>query len=203
MTNINHVTIEVADVSAAQTFYDAALGLGELIRVAASETPSTGFRGFTLSAIVGQPSTVQSLVDSAVAAGATILKPAEKSMWGFGGAVRAPDGTVVTVATSNKKEIGPATRTIDSVVLLLGVNDVKASKQFYVDHGLTVGKSFGSYAEFEMPGSPISLALYKRKALAKTAGLDEAGTGSHRLLIGGDSGEFVDPDGFVWVPQRH
>ena len=37
-------------------------------------------------------------------------------------------------------------------MLLLGVDDVKATKQFYVDHGLAVGKSFGSkYVEFDTP----------------------------------------------------
>ena len=67
--------------------------------------------------------------------------------------MQAPDGTIWKVATSSKKDTGPATRQVDDVVLLLGVDDVKATKQFYVDRGLTVGKSFGSkYVEFETPG---------------------------------------------------
>lgn len=45
------------------------------------------------------------------------------------------------VATSAKKDNGPATRDIDDLVLLLGVADVAASKRFYVDHGFVAGKS--------------------------------------------------------------
>ena len=45
------------------------------------------------------------------------------------------------VATSAKKDTGPATKEIDQIVLLLGVADVGASKRFYVDRGLTVGKA--------------------------------------------------------------
>ena len=42
-------------------------------------------------------------------------------------------------------------------MLLLGVADVKASKRFYVDRGLAVGKSFGSkYVEFDLPARPSS-----------------------------------------------
>jgi hypothetical protein len=83
-------------------------------------------------------------------------------------------------------------------VLLLGASDVGASKRFYVDRGLAVGKSFGSYAEFAMPSSPVKLGLYKLRALAKDAGVSPDGDGSHRLVIGSDAGPFTDPDGFAW-----
>jgi len=87
------------------------------------------------------------------------------------------------------------------MVLLLGVDDVIASKRFYVDHGVAVGKSFGrKYVEFDLPSSPVNLALYGRRALAKDAGVPPDGTGSHRLAIGGDVGTFTDPDGFSWEP---
>jgi hypothetical protein len=87
----------------------------------------------------------------------------------------------------------------DDLVLLLGVDDVKATKQFYVEHGLKVGKSFGSkYVEFEAPDSSIKLALYTRRAAAKDAGVDPEGTGSHRIAVVGDDGAFTDPDGFAW-----
>ena len=131
----------------------------------ASEAPTTGFRGFTLSLVVSQPSTVDSLVGTALDAGATTLKPAKKSFWGYGGVVQAPDGAIWKVATSSKKDTGPATRRGRRLVLLLGVEDVKASKQFYVDHGLAVAKSFGSkYVEFDTAGSQVKLALYGRRA---------------------------------------
>jgi uncharacterized glyoxalase superfamily protein PhnB len=198
MTSIESVTLEVPDPKAAAAFYTAAFGLGTQVRVRASDAPTAGFRGFTMSLIVSQPSTVSSLIDGALAAGATTLKPAQKSLWGFGGVVQAPDGAIWKVATSARKDTGPATRQIDQIVLLVAAADVAASKRFYVDHGLTVGKSFGKYVEFAMPTSPIKLGLYGRRALAKDAGVSPDGTGSHRLTIGSGAGPFTDPDGFVW-----
>ena len=109
----------------------------------------------------------------------------------------SPDGTIWKIASQKKKDDGPTGR-VDDVVLLLGVGDVAATKAFYVEHGLTVGKAYGSkYVEFETGASPVKLALYKRKALAKDAGVDEAGTGSHRIVVLADAA-FTDPDGFEW-----
>jgi hypothetical protein len=199
MAFIESVTLDVADPTAANSFYTAAFGLGTQIRLRASDTPATGFRGFTLTLKVSQPGTVDNLVNAALDAGATSLKPVAKSFWGYGGVVQAPDGTIWKVATSAKKDTGPATREVDEIVLLLGVADVAASKRFYVDQGLVVAKSFGRvYAEFATGSSPVKLALYKRRALAKDAGVSPDGTGSHRLTIGGDAGAFTDPDGFAW-----
>ena len=150
-----------------------------------------------MSLVVPQPATVNAFIDSAVDAGATEVKPAAKSLWGYGGVVQAPDGTIWTVASSSKKDTGPAAREVEAIVLQLGVTDMAASKQFYLDHGLTVAKSFGSrYVELDT--GPIRLTLNKRGSLAKTAGVSPDGTGSHRLLIGGDAGALTDPDGFAW-----
>lgn len=199
MTSIESVTLEVTDVPAAERFYAAAFDLGSAVRLRASDAPTSGFRAFTLSLVVSQPATAKALLDSAIAAGATVLKPAAKSFWGYGGVVQAPDGTIWKVATSGKKDTGPATRQADSIALLLGVSDVKASKRFYADRGLAVGKSFGSkYVEFEVGSGAVTLALYGRKALAKDAGVPIEGTGSHRLVLVGDGGAFTDPDGFAW-----
>ncbi len=111
--------------------------------------------------------------------------------------VEAPDGTIWTAASSAKKDTGPATQQVDEVVLQLGVADVAASKRFYVDRGFAVDRVYGRrYVEFDT--GPVKLALYKRRALAKLAGVSADGTGSHRLLIGSDAGPFTDPDGFVW-----
>jgi uncharacterized glyoxalase superfamily protein PhnB len=180
MTSIDSLILEVADPSAAERFYTDAFGFGSQLRLRASDAPTTGFRGFTLSLTVSQPATVRGLIDSALDAGATALKPVAKSFWGFGGVVQAPDGTIWKIATSSKKDTGPATRQIDNIVLLLGAGDVAASKRFYVDHGLAVGKSFGrKYVEFATPTSPVKLALYGRGALAKDAGVPAEGSGSH------------------------
>jgi hypothetical protein len=204
MSVIESVTLEVPDPAAAEAFYTS-LGVGTHVGLCAAEAPTTGFRGFTLSLVVSQPSTVDTLIDAALDDGATPLKPVAKSLWGYGGVVQAPDGAIWKVATSSKKDTGPATRQIDDIVLLLGVADVKSSKRFYVDRGLAVKRSFGSkYVEFDTPGSPIKLALYGRPALAKDAGVSPDGTGSHRIVVGSDAGPFTDLDGFAWetAPTR-
>jgi predicted lactoylglutathione lyase len=197
MAAIKSVILEVPDTTAADELHTA-LGVGDRVRTRASQEASSGFRAYTLSLIVSQPSTVDSLIGTALDCGATTLKPAAKSFWGYGGVVQAPDGAIWKVATSQKKDTGPATRQIDEVALLIGVENVKASKRFYTDHGLTVAKSFGSkYVEFDT-GSHVKLALYGRRALAKDAGVPPEGSGSHRIVIGSDAGPFTDPDGFVW-----
>jgi catechol 2,3-dioxygenase-like lactoylglutathione lyase family enzyme len=199
MTSIESVTLEVPDPTAANAFYTAFFGEGAPVGVRDSEAPTTGFRGFTLSLVVSQPSTVDELIGAALDAGATPLKPVKKGLWGYGGVVRAPDGTIWKVATSSKKNTGPATRQIDDIVLLLGVADVAATKRFYVDRGLEVKRSFGrKYVEFAAPATHIKLALYGRRALAKDAGVSPEGTGSHRIVIGSQAGPFTDPDGFAW-----
>jgi hypothetical protein len=201
MPSIDSVTLEVADTTAAQRFYTTAFGLGPDLQLRASDAPTSGFRAFTLSLTVSQPATVSALIDSALEAGAVPLKPAAKSLWGFGGVLQAPDGTIWKVATSKKKNTGPATREIDRIVLLLGAADVAASKRFYLERGLTVARSFGrKYVEFDMPSGAVALGLYGRRALAKDAGVAPDGSGSHRLIIGGDAGRFTDPDGFAWEP---
>ncbi|WP_185992743.1 glyoxalase [Streptomyces sp. 130] len=198
---LSRVTLEVADVEEARRFY-AALGVDTRIRLRARAAQGTGFCGFTLALTVSGPAAVDGFVAAAVGAGATVLKPAAKSLWGYGGVVQAPDGTIWKIATSSKKDTGPATREIDEFVLLIGVRDVKAAKQFYVDRGLAVGKSFGGkYAEF-LPGGPgaVKPALYERRALAKDLGVPDEAAGSHRIVLGGTAGAFTDPDGFVREP---
>ena len=199
MTSIESITLEVTDPTAANSFCTAAFGLGAQVHARTSQAPTTGFRGFTLSLVVSRPSTVDALIAAALEAGATELKPAKKSLWGYGGVVRGPDGTIWTVATSSKKDRGPATHEIDQFVLQLGVADVAASKRFYIERGLDVAKSYGrKYVQFASPSSPVTLALYGRRALAKTAGLSPDGTGSHRIAINSAAGPFTDPDGFTW-----
>lgn len=199
MTSIDCITLEVTDPVAAERFYADAFGLGKQVRLRASEAPTSGFRGFTLSLVVSQPSIVDGLVATALDAGATTLKPAKKSLWGYGGVVQAPDGTIWQIASSSKKDSGPDSRQIDEIVLLLGVSDMAASKRFYVERGLTVAKSFGSkYVEFDSSSSPVKLSLYGHRGLAKVAGVSPEGTGSHRIAIGSDAGPFTDPDGFAW-----
>jgi predicted lactoylglutathione lyase len=199
MTSIESLTLEVPDPGAASAFYVAAFGLDNQVVLRASDAPTTGFRGFTLSLVVSQPATVDGLIGAALDAGATPLKQAKKGFWGYGGVVQAPDGTIWKVATASKKDTGPAARQIDEIVLLLGVADVAASKRFYLDRGLEVARSFGrKYVQFAT--AHIKLALYGRRALAKDAGVSPVGTGSHRIVIGSDGSSYTDPDGFAWEP---
>jgi hypothetical protein len=200
MQTIDSLTLDVTEPVASQAFYEQAFGIGSKVRAHATQTPSTGFRGFSISLIVGQPSSVDSLYESAVAAGATSVKPATRGMWGYGAVVQDTDGVVWKLATSSKKEKGLPTRQLEHVVLLLGASDLGASKKFYVGRGLEVKRSFpGRYAEFD--SGPVKLALYPGRAgVAKEAGVSPDGDGPHGITVNSDAGAFSDPDGFVWAP---
>ncbi len=192
----NELVLEVEDTESTTLFLKA-IGVDHLVAARPATGKSSGFRGFTLSLVCAQPADVDALAEAALAAGARSLKPAAKSFWGYGAVVQAPDGTVWKLAASSKKNTGPGAATFEHLVLLLGVADVKATKQFYVDRGFEVQKSFGGkYAE--LVSEPVNLALYPRKAAAKDAGVDPAGSGSHRLAIRSEKAPFTDPDGFVW-----
>src|SRR5947209_14248423 len=102
MTSIDSVTLEVPDPTAAGAFYAAAFDLGARVQVRAADAPTSGFRAFTLSLVVSQPATVEHFIGAALEAGATELKPAKKSFWGYGGVVQAPDGAIWKVASSSK-----------------------------------------------------------------------------------------------------
>lgn len=197
MTTISSISLAGNDPSATLLFLKEAFGIDGAVTAHASDEATSGFRGFTLSLVVPGPSDVRTLVERALAAGATTIKEPTRSFWGFGAVLTAPDGAIWKIASQKKKDNGPTGR-IDDVVLLLGVADVAATRAFYAEHGIAVAKSYGSkYVEFDTGSSPVKLALYKRKALAKDAGVDESGTGSHRLVVLADA-TFTDPDGFTW-----
>lgn len=196
VSTLTKVVLEADDVTAAESFYRA-LGVEPFVEVRPATSDSRGFRGFTMSLVCAQPANVDALVAAGVEAGASTLKPAAKSLWGYGAAIQSPDGSVWTVAASSKKNSAPAAQEFDDVVLLLGVADVKASVKFYTDRGFQVAKSYGGkYAELE--AAPVKLALNPRKIAAKNAGLSPEGSGSHRFVALGNCGDFTDPDGFVW-----
>ncbi|WP_217183024.1 glyoxalase [Streptomyces sp. AC495_CC817] len=200
---IESLTLDVPDTAAAQAFYDEAFGLGDRLRFTTTDAHSAGFRGFTLSIVVAQPANVHAFVDAAVTAGATVIKPVAKSLWGVGSTLQAPDGTIWKVATTAKKDTAPPSRTVEEIILLLGAADVTASKAFYVDRGIPVAKSFGrSYVQFETGPASIGLGLYRHASLAKDAGVAASGSGSHRLVVNGALGTAVDPDGFAWAPAE-
>jgi uncharacterized glyoxalase superfamily protein PhnB len=197
---IESLTLEVSDPAASELFYESALGVGSLVRARSADIPPTGFRGFTISLVVGQPSTVDSLIATALDGGATTLKPTQKGLWGYGAVVKDADGVIWKLATSAKKEKGPATWKIDNLVLLIGAADLGASKRFYVERGLSVKRSFpGRYVEFDAPAGGIKLALYPgRDGVAKDAGVSPEGDGPHGIAVNSSAGQFSDPDGFSW-----
>lgn len=90
MTSIESIILEAPDPAATEHFY------------------------------VAQPSIVDSLIGAAVDAGARTFKSANKSFWGYGGVVQAPDGAIWKIATSAKKNTGPATREISDVIVGAG-----------------------------------------------------------------------------------
>jgi predicted lactoylglutathione lyase len=197
---INSLTLEVSDPAASNSFYETALGVDSQISARTADTPAVGFRGFTISLVVGQPSVVDSFLETALAGGARSLKPAKKGLWGYGAVVQDADGVIWKFATSAKRDKGPKTRNIDDLVLLIGAADLGASKRFYVERGLSVKRSFpGRYVEFNAPAGAIKLALYPgREGLAKDAGVSPAGDGRHGVAVNGNAGQFSDPDGFNW-----
>ncbi|WP_436701402.1 glyoxalase [Nocardioides sp. BYT-33-1] len=201
MNSIDTLTLEVADPAAARDFYARAFGPDLPLDLRAGESPTDGFRGFHISLTMAQPADVDGLVATALDAGATTIKPVTKSLWGYGGVLRAPDGAIWKVVSSSKKNTRPVSREIESIVLLLGAGDVAASKRFYVERGFAVAKSFGKkYVEFEPGTGTVTLGLLGRKALAKDAGVPMEGSGSHRIVLSDGAAPASDPDGFVWEP---
>lgn len=197
---IDSLTLEVSDPAASRRFYETAFGVDSLVRARTAGVPASGFRGFSISLVVGQPSTVDSLLETALAEGAKLVKPAKKGLWGYGAVVQDADEVVWKLATSAKKDGGPATRQIDDLVLLIGATDLGATKRFYVERGLPLKRSFpGRYVEFDAPTGGIKLALYPgRIGLAKDAGVSPDGVGGHGIVVNSNADPFSDPDGFSW-----
>ena len=199
-TVISSLTLEVSNPDTSGAFYESAFGLGSQIRTRKADSPISGFRGFTISLVVDQPSTVDSFLETALAGGATPVKPAKKGLWGYGAVVKDVDGVIWKLATSARKDKGPQTRRVEDLVLLIGAADLRASKRFYVEHGLPVKRSFaGRYVEFDAPPGNIKLALYPGRAgLAKDAGVPPDGDELHGVALNSAAGHFTDPDGFNW-----
>lgn len=200
MTAINTIVLDAADDHDAAKFYRSTFGTRIPVLIRESDAASEGFRGFTIGFDVASPSAVDEVYARAIKSGAFQVKLPKRQMWGgYSGVVRTPDDAVVKIATTEKKSGATDDTSVQRTVLLLGVADVKASKLFYVDHGLAVAKSYGSkYVEFEPQGGNVTLGLYKRAGLAKEFGVPSDGTGSSRLTVHADVSPFADPDGFEW-----
>jgi hypothetical protein len=120
---ISIITLGVADLARSIRFYRDGLGLPqregppaiaffetrgtwlalfpreELAKDAALPAEGAGFRGFTLAHNVRSPEEADALIAQAVAAGATLVKPAHKTYWGgYSGYFADPDGFLWEVA---------------------------------------------------------------------------------------------------------
>ena len=129
---ISMITLGVRDLAAAVKFYEAGLGfprmesppevafftlngswLGLYSRNALAEDATVppegnGFEGFTLSHNVSSEEEVEKVMGQALAAGATLVKTAQKAFWGgYSGYFKDPDGHLWEIAHNPHFWVGP------------------------------------------------------------------------------------------------
>ena len=130
---ISMITLGVRDLAASVKFYQEGLGfprmesppevafftldgtwLGLYSREALAEDATVsaqgqGFESFTLAHNVPSEAEVDSIIDQAVAAGATLVKKPQKVFWGgYNGYFRDPDGHLWEIAHNPLFWVGPA-----------------------------------------------------------------------------------------------
>ena len=225
---VNAITLAVGDIETAKGFYNrglgcelqedhdgfASLGLGDgsstlglyrweaLAKDAGVAPDSSGFRAFTLSYILDRGDDVDAVMTNAQRAGAEVLRPARRALWGgYSGYFADPDGYLWKVASNKRPRSSArggdaARRTIKprEIAVTLGVEDFKKVKEFYKNLGCPIDKSFGSFATFALGDRSSTLGLYRRRTLAKDAGVSEGGTGFHGFTLShlAATGEEVD-----------
>ena len=87
------------------------------------------------------------------------------------------------------------TATLHPTTIMLGVDDVARSKQFYADGlGARVDQDYGHFVLLDLGAGSSSIALYQREAAAQDAGVSAEGSGfravSFHCIV--DSREAVD-----------
>jgi len=130
---ISMITLGVRDIATAVKFYEAGLGfprmesppevafftlngswLGLYSRNALAEDATVppegnGFEGFTLSHNVSSEEEVEKVMGQALAAGATLVKAAQKVFWGgYSGYFKDPDGHLWEIAHNPLFWVGPS-----------------------------------------------------------------------------------------------
>ena len=130
---ISMITLGVRDLATAVKFYEAGLGfprmesppdvafftlngswLGLYSRNALAEDATVppegnGFEGFTLSHNVSSEEEVEKVMGQALAAGATLVKAAQKVFWGgYSGYFKDPDGHLWEIAHNPLFWVGPS-----------------------------------------------------------------------------------------------
>ncbi|MDV8022029.1 glyoxalase [Rhodococcus sp. IEGM 1330] len=223
--SLDSIQLGSSDPQRARAFYASALQASDVVRVGDFDEKPSGYQGYTVSYIVEQPTEVRSVLAAAEQAGATVVKPAKKMLFGaFSGVFLAPDGSFWKVAAPTKKDTGPA---LDSpkpteIAVLLGVSEPKASKKFYEALGMTTDRDYGNkYIDFAPAHSACRLGLMTVDALAKDSGAEKGSVGARNVVLeyrtasrdeadtilrtaesaGGQAvsdSRFTDPDGYVW-----
>lgn len=151
-------------------------------------SPATsGFRGYVLGSIVSQPGDVKALLQSAEDAGAAVVKPAKKQLFGeFTASYQAPDGAVWKLAASSKKDTSPVAeppKPTESAIYL-GAASPKSSKAFYEALGMSAEHDYGDkFVDFHITAGNLRIGLLPRKDLAKDVGVDERGDGFAAVVL--------------------
>lgn len=130
---ISMITLGVKDLPRAKQFYQQGLGLplhdfdsdevaffqlngswlglygwDALAKDATVSTVGNGFRGFSLAHNLESEKQVDELIEQAVAAGATLTKPAQKTEWGgYSGYFADPEGHLWEIAWNPFFWVGP------------------------------------------------------------------------------------------------
>jgi uncharacterized glyoxalase superfamily protein PhnB len=130
---ISMITLAVRDLAVAAKFYEEGLGFprmesppevafftlhGSWLALYGREALATdaqvpargeGFEGFTLAHNVHSEAEVDAVIAQAIAAGATLAKPPQKTFWGgYSGYFKDPDGHLWEVAHNPLFWVGPA-----------------------------------------------------------------------------------------------
>ena len=129
---VSMITLGVRDLATSIKFYEAGLGFprmksppeiafftlngswlslysrSALAKDATVPPEGNGFEGFTLSHNVSSEAEVEKVMSQALAAGATLVKPAQKVFWGgYSGYFKDPDGHLWEVAHNPLFWVGP------------------------------------------------------------------------------------------------
>ena len=210
---IDIVTLGVSDPERARDFFEGAFGadvsadakaltvnLGphasrfelrdwdDLATEVGEPAQSIGFRGFTLSYILGSAEDVDRVVGRAEQHGGRVTKPARNAAWGYSAYVTDPSGYLWKIASSKRRPLIGRKRadvsnghavTPQEVPVTIGVADMSVAKRFYADGlGLPVKKAFGNkFVMFKGEDGRSDLGMYKRQALARDAAVAPEGSG--------------------------